>query len=40
MQGARRQGLDLPWWDKVKGVTFADGKLSLPALKVSLLRLV
>ena len=34
MQLARQQGLDLPWWQKVRSSSFSDGKFSLGGLKV------
>ena len=34
MQLARQQGLDLPWWQKVRSASFNDGKFSLGGLKV------
>ena len=31
---AKKQGYDLPWWEKVKGVKIKDGKLALGELQV------
>jgi hypothetical protein len=33
-QQAQRQGLDLPWWQKLAGATLRDGRLELGALRV------
>ena len=34
---AMRQGMDLPWWQKLAGARFKDGKLQLARLTVCLL---
>ena len=34
MQLARQQGLDLPWWQKVRTASFNDGKFAMGGLKV------
>ena len=31
---AMRQGMDLPWWQKVSGARFKDGKVQLARLQV------
>ena len=33
-QEALRQGIDIPWWNKVIGTTFKDGRLQMAYLKV------
>jgi len=33
-QQAQRQGLDLPWWQKLAGASLRDGRLELGALRV------
>ena len=37
---AMRQGMDLPWWEKLAGARFKDGKLQLARLTVRLLDLL
>lgn len=34
-QEALKQGYDVPWWEKIKTASFADGKFELGTLTVS-----
>ena len=37
-QEALKQGYDVPWWEKIKSASFADGKFELGTLTVSCLQ--